>query len=104
MDYIIIKGEQITYQNLTIEDIVAWCQENGEVKWLKAKVNETKIRNIYPKGANGKVDRKAAPIGNKVVPISFIEVKRDFAKKFCPEILPVAKPKKLSMLELVNAL
>jgi hypothetical protein len=105
MNTITIKGKAVLYKDLSIEDIIAWCQENGETEWLKKKVHETKIRNIYPKKeGTKKADKKAKPIGNKVVPISFIEVKKDFAVKFAPEILPTAKEKKKSMLDLVDAL
>jgi hypothetical protein len=105
MEFIAIKGEPVTYQNLTIEDIIAWCQENDEVMWLKAKVKEKRVRKVYPKkeGTN-KADRTAAPVGTKTTKISFIELKHDFAEKFCPDILPVAKPKKKSMLDLIDAL
>lgn len=104
MEFIAIKGEPVYYQDLTIEDIIAWCQENNEVMWLKAKVKEKKVRKVYPKKENGKQDKKAEPIGTKTTKISFMELKHDFAEKFCPDILPKAKPKKKSMLDLVDAL
>lgn len=104
MEFIAIKGEPYYYQDLTIENIIDWCKENNETVWLKAKIKETRVRKVYPKGENGKLDKKADPIGTKVVPISFMELKREFAKEFCPDILPVAKPKKKSMKELIAAL
>ena len=30
------------YMKMTIEDVIAWCQANGQVAWLKAKAQETR--------------------------------------------------------------
>jgi hypothetical protein len=27
-----------SYKDITIEDIIEWCQENGQVEWLKEKL------------------------------------------------------------------
>lgn len=104
MEYIVIKGEPVYYKDLTIEHIIAWCQENEQVPWLKVKVKEKRVRHTYPRKENGRQDKKAYPTGTRTTKISFMEVKYDFATRFCPEILPTKKPKKKSMLELVDEL
>lgn len=77
----------MNYRTLNIEEIIAWCKENNQVQWIKDKVHETR----KDKDGNERA-------------ITFIEVKREFAKTFMPEILPVAKPKRKTMLELVDEL
>jgi hypothetical protein len=83
MNTINVNGKAITYQGLKFEDIIEWCKANNQVAWLKEEVHKT--------NAKGKA-------------ISFIEIKRNFAKAFAPEILPVAKPKKKTMIDLVDEL
>jgi hypothetical protein len=82
MKTIKIDGRELTYRQLNFGHIMLWCQENNQVAWLKVKVHET--------------------VGDRK--ISYIEVKRDWALTFAPEIVPVAKPKKKSMIDLVDAL
>lgn len=83
------------YRKMKFEDIYKWCQDNGQLKWLEAKVNEEVETEVYPfvKDAEGnrKYDKTAAPKIEKR-PISFLLVKDAFVNKFMPEIKPVAKP------------
>ncbi len=76
------------YKTLTIQDIINWCQENKQVAWLKAIAKKT----IIDEEGN---ERK----------ITFFEIKKAFAEKFMPEILPVAKKeKKPTMYDLIASL
>ena len=74
----------MNYKDMKVEDIIAWCQENKQVDWLK----ETAAK-VY-KNEDGKERR-----------ISFIELKLEFVKKFMPEIAPKAQAKKPSMYDLI---
>ena len=75
------------YKKMTINDIIDWCKANNEVEWLKAEVNKTITKD------------------GKTRDITFIEIKKDFATKFMPEILPVpTKAKKPTMKDLIAAL
>ena len=67
----------LDYKKLNVDDIIAWCQANGEVAWLK---------------------KEAA---NKP---TFIQLKVAFAKKFMPEIMPKAKDKAPSMFDKIAKL
>ena len=58
------------YKTLNYEQIETWCFTNGKVEWLEEHID-----------------------------MSFIAMKRAFCKAFMPEILPVAKPKPLTMKE-----
>ena len=76
------------YMKMNLDDVIAWCEENNQVNWLKAEARKTKT------GKDGKEKK-----------ISFIELKRNFALKFMPEIVPVAKTeKKPSMYDRIAAL
>lgn len=75
------------FKKMNIEDIIDWCKENGEVAWLKKESQKTF------KTKDGSTRK-----------ISFIEIKRNFAKKFMPAIIPTAKPKKPTMYDLINSL
>ena len=75
------------YKKLNIDDIINWCVANNQVDWLKAEASR-KFRN------EDGTERA----------ITFIEIKRDFAKKFMPEIMPKSKEKKPSMFEKIKAL
>ena len=79
------------YKKLTFNDIVEWCKANNQVEWLKREV-ETIVVDEDKDGNEFERD------------ITFIEIKRDFAEKFMPEIAPKRKPKKPSMKDIVAAL
>lgn len=95
-----------SYKDMTIEDIIEWCQENGQVKWLKEKAQEKRPFKKYPRiKVNGKwtTDKSQEP---QVVeqPISFIQLKLDFVEEFLPDLAPEKKEKKPTMFELIAAL
>lgn len=75
----------MNYKDMKIEDIIAWCQENNQVEWLKEVASKT-----FPTEEEGKVRK-----------ISFIELKLEFVRKFMPEIAPKAQGKKPSMYDLI---
>ena len=79
----------MNYKTMNFEQVVEWCKENNQLEWLKATVAKTLPTK------DGKGTRH----------INFLEVKREFARKFMPEIVPVRKtPKKPSMKEILEAL
>lgn len=101
----------MNYQSMKIEDIIKWCQENNQVEWLKAKMEETTECEVYPRKKITTEDGKIISVADKTQkptiemrPISFIQVKLDFVEKFMPEIAPKKKEKKLNMYELVKNL
>lgn len=77
----------IITKEMTIDDIINYCQENGQIEWLKAEAAKKTERKVYPrvKGEDGKrhVDKTQEP---KIVyqPISFVELKAAFMDKFAP--------------------
>lgn len=102
---------KLTYEDMTIDDIIKWCQDNNEVAWLKAKAQEQREYKVYPKKVvidekTGKEKRKAdksKPYHIEKRPISYIQIKIDFVDKFMPEIAPERK-EKLSMYDRIMAL
>lgn len=93
------------YKDLNINDIMEWCHENGEVKWLKEKAKETRPFKVYPRvEKDGKMvaDKSQEPIV-EMRPISFIQLKKDFAETFMADILPL-KQKKPTMYEMIEAM
>ena len=65
------------YKTMTIDDIINWCVANNQVAWLK-EISATKP--------------------------SYFVLKRYFCKKFMPEIIPQAKPKKVSFYDRIASL
>lgn len=95
----------LDYKTMKIEDIINWCVANKETKWLKAKAQETREYEVYPRvEKDGKMvaDKSQEPIIEER-PISFIHLKKDFVEKFMPEIAP-KKPKAKTMYELIAEL
>ena len=99
------------YKHLKIEDVIAWCKANNQVEWLKAEVNKKTKQKVYPKKEVVKANGKTVMKSDKTQPytlvekdITFVEIKKDFATMFMPEILPVAKEAKPSMKDLINSL
>lgn len=74
----------MNYKTMKIEDIIQWCKANNQVAWLKETAAKT-----FPTEEGGTRN------------ITFIEIKIAFAQKFMPEIMPVGKPKKPTMYELI---
>jgi hypothetical protein len=97
----------MNYKTMNIEDIIAWCKEQGEVAWLKETAAKKVEYKVYPKvkDASGKMvsDKSATPT-IEMRPISFIQIKIAFCEKFMPEIIPHAKEKKVSMYDLIASL
>lgn len=97
------------YKDWKLPDIIAWCQANGQVEWLKTTAAKTIKRPIYPKVPNisktGKKtmvqDKKAEPIGYEETPITFVEIKREFIDAF---IGRKEKEKKASMYDIIKGL
>jgi hypothetical protein len=93
------------YKDMKIEDIINWCVEHKEVKWLKEKAQEKREFKVYPKvEKDGKMvaDKTQEPV-IEMRPISFVQLKKDFTEKFMPEIAP-KKNKKPNMFELIAEL
>lgn len=91
-------------KNLTIEDIIAYCQDRGEVKWLKEIANQKVEYKVYPRikvDGKVKVDKSQEP-KVEMRPISFIQIKTAFLEKF--GLREPAKPKGPSMYDKINAL
>lgn len=86
---------EIRYQDWQLDDIIKWCQENGQVEWLKAKAASKVKRKVYPKvesisksgKKSWKQDKTQQPV-TKYVPISFVELKTAFLEEF--ELKPAA--------------
>ena len=98
----------MNYKDINIEYIINYCKEHNEVAWLKAKASEKTIQKRHTgkiKGLNkaGKevwlVD-KNSPKEEIKTNITFIEIKRAFAEKFMPEILPKAEKSPKSILRI----
>ena len=103
-----------TLKTAKIEDIIAYCQEHGEVKWLKEVASRMVEQPIYPKATyitrDGEVkeryDKKQEPIGTETVKIPFTMIKAEFVKKFFPELISgkKTKAKKATMWDIIAAL
>lgn len=72
----------LDYKTLTQDDIIEWCVKNNETEWLKRTALKEK---------NGKKP-------------TFFQIKKAFATRFMPEILPKAKEKPLTMYDKIAAL
>ena len=89
-----------------LADIIAWCQANNKVDWLKTTAAKTIKRPIYPKVDNvsetgkrtKKQDKSAKPIGYEETPISFVELKSEFLATFFEQ---KPKAKKPSMYDII---
>ena len=104
----------ITKENLKdvkIEDIIAWCQENGQVAWLKACAAEMVEQKVYPTVTyfdkdgkeRTKQDKKAEPIGTEMVKKPYVSIKFEWVQKFFPELVAKKekKAKKPTMWEVI---
>lgn len=106
------KGEytKMDYSTMTMEDIIKWCQENKQVKWLKEEAKKQVPYKVYPRikvtDASGKTVSKAdksKPYTVEMRPITYIQIKQDFVRKFMPELIP-HKDKKPSFYEIIENL
>jgi hypothetical protein len=117
----------VNYANLEIEDIIKYCQGQGEeaITWLKETAEKEYEVPIYPKilvprydedgnpvyTKKGKIakkrvyDKTAKPIGKEMRKISYVELKSAFVEKFeLDSILKEPKAEKLSMYDLIKNL
>lgn len=102
-------AEQVkAFKDWEIDDIIAWCQENNQVAWLKAEAEKKVERKVYPKvesvSKSGKKSwkmDKTQPYTIEYVPISFVELKTSFLEKF--GLKEPAQPK-LSMYDKIRNL
>lgn len=96
----------MNYKTMDINDIISWCKANNEVAWLKAEAAKKVDVKVYPKvkGEDGKLRAdKSQPYTIEQQPISFMQLKLNFVKKFMPEIAPKGTKKK-SMYDLIAEL
>lgn len=106
-----MAAKKLDYKKIDLNDIIAYCKEHGEVEWLKETANKTVPCKVYPRKTiideNGKkktiADKSAKPTYENR-PITFIQIKMEFVEKFMPEIKPVAKAKKPTMIDIINSL
>ena len=97
------------YKDWDMDDIIAWCQANDKVDWLKTTAAKTVKRPIYPKVAHesktGKktmvMDKTQEPIGYEESRITYVEIKSEFIDTF---IGREKKEKKPSMYDRIAAL
>lgn len=100
------------FKKYQLEDIIAYCQANGQIEWLKTTANKQVTHNVYPKiqhiSKTGKKtmisDKSAAPIGTEKRAISFVELKSEFIATFFPDAVKGEKEKEPSFIDKINAL
>ena len=89
----VFDGQEKSYQEIQLIDIINWCKANDQVAWLKEAV-ETE----YPV----KDKETGEEVGKRK--ITFIELKLAFVRKFMPNVAPEKKEKKPSMYDLIASL
>lgn len=88
-------------KNLTLNDIIKYCQEHNEVAWLKATAAKEVPYKVYPRiKVDGKmvVDKSQEP-KVEMRPISFIQLKTEFLTHF--KLAAPAQPKKPTMYDII---
>lgn len=94
-------AKKIEFKDIKINDIVNWCKANNQIEWLKEECAKTTTVERYPRikvwdekkqKYVSKADKTQKPTYEEV-PITFVEVKRDFMATFFPEEV-VGKQKK----------
>lgn len=101
---ITVGSEQVAVKDLKIEHIIKYCQEHGEVAWLKEIAAKKVEYKVYPRvKVDGKytVDKSQEP-KIEMRPISFIQIKTAFLEKF--GLKEPAKAKEPTMYDLIAAL
>ena len=101
----------MNFKTMGIEDVIEWCKANNQIEWLKKTAAKKTECKVYPRKKVVNADGKLVSVADKSKepkiesrPISFVEIKYEFAKKFMPEILPKAKEMKASMYDIIAAL
>lgn len=99
---------KLNFKDMTINDIIEWCQENNQVEWLKKEAAKKVKCEVYPrikavneKGKTVSVADKSQKPTTEMRPISFIQIKTDFVDKFMPELAPKKKAKEPNMYDLI---
>lgn len=87
------------YKTMKFEDILEWCKANNQIPWLKETLHE--LVPTVDKHKNPVLDEEGQQVYHDM---TFIELKLKFCKKFMSEILPKAKEKKPTMLEILDTL
>ena len=102
---------KLTYKDMNIQDIIKWCQANGQVEWLKEKASDKVACKVYPRIKTVNEEGKTVSVADKsqkpkteMRPISFIQIKNDFCEEFMPELLPKKKDKAPNMYDLIKNL
>lgn len=109
------------FRDWDINDIIAYCKENKEVEWLKATAAKQVPCKVYPRKKVQKVDGAGAPMFNakgkpvmvsvadkdakattEMRPITFVQLKSEFAEKFGFKTEKAAK--KPTMYDIIAAL
>ena len=117
------EAKEVAYKDIDLQYIIDWCKANNQVAWLKKTAEEKVETKVYPRKKVAKLDNNGQPVLNakgKVVHVSiadkskepkieekditFLKLKEKFAAEFMPELLPQAKPKKQTMLDIIAAL
>lgn len=82
---------------ITLETIRKECAATAEGKaWYNEVTKKTYPCAVFPKGADGKADRTQQPT-TVMRPITFVQLKAEFIKKYRPELAPQEKEKKVNM-------
>ena len=100
------------FKDLSMDDIIAYCQANNQLEWLKTIANKQITHKIYPKvqhisktGKKTMVQDKTQPaIGSEKRPITFVELKKAFIDTFHADSKAPKKEKKASFIDKINAL
>ena len=89
----VFDGQEKSYQEIQLIDIINWCKANNQVAWLKETAEKE-----YPV----KDKETGEEIGKRK--ITFIELKLAFVREFMPSVAPEKKEKKPSMYDLIASL
>ncbi len=101
----------LNYKDMKFEDILNWCEENGELDWLEEEASRLVEVEVYPTkvvtnpdGSTKRVPDKSQTPSIEKREISYIQIKNDFVNRFMPEIAPKKKAtEKESMLDKIRA-
>ena len=100
-------SKEVNFQKWKVEDLIKWCQEHGQVAWLKETAAKKVKRTTYPQIPSTK-DGKAVLKDDKTQeptvteePITLSGMKSEFKKKFFPAEV---KAKKQNWHDLIASL
>jgi len=79
--------EKLEYKTLTLEQMIAYIDKNApkDKQWFKGVATQKKI------------DKE----GNEYDAYDHFKAREEFCKKYMPDIIPVAKPKKPTKAEIL---